>query len=408
MFGFLNRLRGTETRSSEIDVGSLYASFFQFGGGSYSFAQSPAILVSSLGVLDNSGALLTQSRRLARTSPLLIAYRAIIETGLLTGAAEAPELPDTVPEAVAEAVADLWIDAHDCDRERDLLDRLVTDGEFLELDDGTIVPPDGFEPIMAGPKWNREVVGYKIGTGSRARMAGLRYIGDRPMGASRALPWIAPALPPAAGLLNARIGAAHALGTMAKIASVISNASPDRITASAGVRSGLVDQAGTAEAERQPIHSANVGSVPYLRIGEEVKRIQTGPDETARKYESQLEKDVSSALNMPLSELLSDYSSGSFSNLRMAWADALAEKTRRRRWWHRHYRLPLYLEILSDAFAAGRLPRMNMGTMAALKKPSWPGPKPIPPEPLKQAQTLAVLTDKGILDPDDAREQLET
>ena len=207
--------------------------------------------------------------------------------------------------------------------------------------------------------------------------------------------------------MNTRIGAAHALGTMARIASVIANASPDRITASAGVRSGLVDQAGTAEPERAPIYSSGVGSVPYLKPGEQVARIQTGPDETARKYESQLEKDVSSALNMPLSELLSDYSSGSFSNLRMAWADALAEKTRRRRWWHRHYRLPLYLEILSDAFAAGRLPRMNMGTMAALKKPSWPGPKPIPPEPLKQAQTLALLTDKGILDPDDAREQLE-
>ena len=120
--------------------------------------------------------------------------------------------------------------------------------------------------------------------------------------------------PQSAGLLNARIGAAHALGTMARIASVIANASPDRITASAGVRSGLVNQAGTAEPERAPIHSAGVGSVPYLRIGEEVKRIQTGPDETSRKYEGQLEKDVSSALNMPLSELLSDYSSGSFSN----------------------------------------------------------------------------------------------
>ena len=407
MFGFLDRLRGIEPRS-QIDLGALYQSVFAFGGGSYSWAQSPAILVASLSVQDNSGALLTQSRRLGRTSPLLVSYRAIIESGVLTGAAEAPEFADTVPEAVAEAVATLWIDAHDVDRERDLLDRLVVDGEFLELEDGTIVPPDGFEPIMAGPKWNREVVGYKIGTGSRARAAGLRYVGDRPMGASRALPWIAPALPPAAGLLNARTGAAHAIGTMARIASVIANASPDRITASAGVRSGLVDQAGTAEPERQPLNSANIGSVPYLRIGEEVKRIQTGPDETARKYESQLEKDVSSALNMPLSELLSDYSSGSFSNLRMAWADALAEKTRRRRWWHRHYRLPLYLETLSDAFAAGRLPRMNMGTMAALKKPSWPGPKPIPPEPLKQAQTLALLTDKGILDPDDAREQLET
>ena len=408
MFGFLNRLRGIEPRSAEVDLGALYQSVFAFGGGAYAWAQSPAILASSLSVLDNAGALLTESRRLGRTSPLLIAYRAIIEAGLLTGAAEAPEFADSVPEAVAEAVVALWLDAHDCDRERDLLDRLVLDGEFLELDDGTIVPPDGFEPIMAGPKWNREVVGYKIGTGSRARAAGLRYVGDRPMGASRALPWIAPALPSAAGLLNTRIGAAHALGTMARIASVIANASPDRITASAGVRSGLVDQAGTAEPERAPIYSSGVGSVPYLKPGEQVARIQTGPDETARKYESQLEKDVSSALNMPLSELLSDYSSGSFSNLRMAWADALAEKTRRRRWWVRHYRLPLYLETLSDAFAAGRLPRMNMGTMAALKKPSWPGPKPIPPEPLKQAQTLALLTDKGILDPDDAREQLET
>ena len=199
MFGFLDRLRGIEPRS-QIDLGALYQSVFAFGGGSYSWAQSPAILVASLSVQDNSGALLTQSRRLGRTSPLLVSYRAIIESGVLTGAAEAPEFADTVPEAVAEAVATLWIDAHDVDRERDLLDRLVVDGEFLELEDGTIVPPDGFEPIMAGPKWNREVVGYKIGTGSRARAAGLRYVGDRPMGASRALPWIAPALPPAAGL----------------------------------------------------------------------------------------------------------------------------------------------------------------------------------------------------------------
>ena len=408
MFGFLNRLRGPETRSAEIDVGSLYASVFGLAGGAYNFAQSPAILVASLSIQDNQGALLTESRRLGRTSPLLIAYRAVIECGLLTGEPEAPEFGDTVPSAVAEAVAALWSSLHDCDRERDLLDRLVLDGEFLILDDNTVIPPDGFSPIMAGPKWNRVVAGYKIGTGSRARMAGLRYIGDRPMGAARALPWIAPALPPAAGLLNARTGAAHAIGTMAKIASVISNASPDRITASAGVRSGLVDQAGTAEVERQPIHSANVGSVPYLRIGEEVKRIQTGPDETARKYESQLEKDVSSALNMPLSELLSDYSSGSFSNLRMAWQDAEREIARRRRWWHRHYRLPIYLDALSTAFAAGHLPRMNMVTMAEIKRPAWRGPKRLPPQPEKEAQSLALLTDKGIITAADARDQLES
>ena len=408
MFGLFSRQQPSETRAAEIDLGALYQSVFAFSGGSYSWSQSPAILVSSLGVLDNAGALLTQSRRLGRQSPLLIAYRAVIESGVLTGAPEAPEYDDAVPEAVAEAVADLWIDAHDCDRERDLLDRLVLDGEFLILDDGMVIPPDGFSPIMVGPKWNREVVGYKIGAGSRARAAGLRYVGDRPMGASRALPWIAPALPPAAGLLGARIGAAHALGTMARIASVISNAAPDRITASAGVRSGLVDQAGTAEPERQPIHSANVGSVPYLRIGEEVKRIQTGPDETARKYESQLEKDVSSALNMPLSELLSDYSTGSFSNLRMAWQDAEREIARRRRWWHRRYRLPLYLEILSDAFAAGRLPRMNMQTMAQIKKPAWRGPKRLPPQPEKEAQSLALLAREGIITAADARDQLET
>ena len=162
MFGFLDRLRGIEPRSAEIDLGALYQSVFAFGGGGYSFAQSPAILVSSLGVLDNSGALLTESRRLGRQAPLLIAYRHVIESGVLTGEPEPPEFSDTVPEAVAEAVVNMWTDAHDVDRERDLLDRLVVDGEFLELEDGTIVPPDGFELIMAGPKWNREVVGYKI------------------------------------------------------------------------------------------------------------------------------------------------------------------------------------------------------------------------------------------------------
>ena len=363
----------------------------------------------ALSVLDNAGALLTESRRLGRTSPLLVAYRAVVEAGVLTGEPEPPEFPDTVPERVSDAVVEMWLDAHDCDRERDLLDRLVLDGEFLMiLADGTIIPPDGFEPILAGPAWLRKVIGYKVGTASRARMSGLRYVGDRPMGAARALPWIAPALPSAAGLLNARVGAGHAIGSLAKIAAVVANASPDRITATAGARSGLVEQAGPVDDRREPIHALSVGSVPYLRAGEEIKRVMAGPDEHARKYEAQLERDVGAALNMPLSELLSDYSSGSFSNLRMAWADALAEKTRRRRWWIRHYRLPVYLELLSDAFAEGKLPRMSMVTMASLKRPSWPGPKPIPPEPLKQAQTLGVLVDKGILDPENAREQLES
>ena len=202
MFGFLNRLRGPETRSAEIDLGALYQSAFAFGGGSYSFAQSPAILASSLSVLDNAGALLTESRRLGRTSPLLIAYRAIIESGLLTGAAEAPEFADSVPEAVAEAVADLWTDAHDVDRERDLLDRLVLDGEFLILDDGTIIPPDGFEPIMAGPKWNREVVGYKIGTGSRATRGGPAVCRRPPHGREPRLAVDRPGAPLGGGLVE--------------------------------------------------------------------------------------------------------------------------------------------------------------------------------------------------------------
>ena len=407
MFGLFNRrMRDVETRSSVIDVGALYAGLYQ--GGAYGWQQSPAILVSSLSVLDNQGALLTESRRLGRTSPLLIAYRHVIENGVLTGEPEAPLFSDAVPEAVAQAVAALWLDIHDCDRERDLLDRLVLDGEFLILDDATIIPPDGFTPITAGPAWMQEVVGYKIGSAARARMAGLRYVGDRPMGSARALPWVAPALPGAAGLLNARTGAAHAIGTMAKIASVIANASPDRVTASAGARSGLVDQAVPTEPARQPISAVGVGSVPYLRPGEEVKRIQTGPDEAARKYESQLEKDVSSALNLPLSELLSDYSSGSFSNLRMAWVDAQRELTRRRRWWHRHYRLPAYLDALSTAFAAGHLPRMNMNVMAEIKRPAWSGPKRQAPQPEKEAQALALLAREGIITPADARDQLET
>ena len=411
MFGLRNPFRGAETRSSEIDVGALYQAAFQFEGGSYSWARSPALLVSSLSLPDaagdSTGVLLTESRRLGRTSPLLLAYRGVMETGILTGSPEAPEFADTVPENVAEAAAEMWIAASDCDRERDLLDRVIVDGEFLILDTGEIVPPDGFEPMTGGPKWNPTVTGYKVGKASRPRMSGLRYVGNRPMGAARALPWIAPALPPAAGLLNARTGAGHALGIMAKLAAVIANASPDRITAGAGARTGVVDRNGATDLPRQPIHAVGVGSVPFMRPGESVDRVEAGPDESARKYEAQLERDVASALNMPLSELLSDYSSGSFSNLRMAWVDAEREIARRRAWWHRHYRLPLYLDLLSTAFAAGRLPRMNVATMAMLKRPAWRGPKRQPPQPEKEAQSIAMLVDKGILDPAAAREQLE-
>ena len=386
----------------------MFQAAYQFTGTSYSWTTSPALLVSSLSVLDNAGALITESRRLGRTSPLLVSYRRVIESGLLTGDPEPPTFGESVPENVAAAVGEMWMAAHDCDRERDLLDRLVLDGEFLELEDGTIIPPDGFEPMLSGPKWNQTVTGYKVGKASRPRMTGLRYVGDRPMGAARALPWIAQALPSAAGLLNARTAAGHGLGSLAKIAAVIANATPDRITASAGARSGLVENTGANDEPRQPIHALPVGSVPFLKMGESVDRVAAGPDETARKYEAQLERDVSSALNMPLSELLSDYSSGSFSNLRMAWVDAERELARRRTWWHRHYRLPLYLDALSRSFAGGRLPRMNMAVMAQLKRPAWRGPVRQPPQPEKEAQRLGLLVDKGILDAADARDQLET
>ena len=138
---------------------------------------------------------------------------------------------------------------------------------------------------------------------------------------------------------------------------------------------GLVDDGGLDPEDRQRIENMAVGSVPFLKAGEAIGRVAAGPDEQARKYESQLEGDVAAALNIPLSDLKSDYSSGSFSNLRMAWVDAERELSRRRTWWHRNYRLPIYLTALSDSFAAGRLPRMTVAVMAALKRPSWRGPK---------------------------------
>ena len=70
--------------------------------------------------------------------------------------------------------------------------------------------------------------------------------------------------------------------------------------------------------------------------------------------------------------------------------------------------LPLYLEIVSAAFAAGRLPRMNQQTMAAIKKPAWRGPKRQPPQPEKEAQSLGLLAPRGHHFPDDARDQLES
>ena len=271
MFGFLNRLRGTETRSSEIDLGALFQSVFAFGGGSSSIARSPAILVSSLGVQDNAGALLTESRRLGRTSPLLLAYRAVIECGVLTGEPEAPEFGDTVPEAVAQAVADLWVDMHDCDRERDLLDRLVLDGEFLELDrwhdssarrfradhGGAEVEPRG-RRLQDRHGFTRPHVGPALCRGS-------------PHGRGPRL---------AVGLCGASLGgwpaqrphrAAHALGTMAKIASVVSNGAPgpDHRVGRRAVRPRRPSRDGGSRATADQRGEYRIGPVPAAGRGSE-------------------------------------------------------------------------------------------------------------------------------------------
>ena len=400
--------RPVETRAAEIDVGSLFASFYAYGaGGSYSWQVSPAQIAASLSNSDSNSSLLTHSRRLSRT-PLLLAYSRAMIGGCLVGEPEAPEFAEAVPERVATAAADLWMHRHDCERERDLLHRLIIDGELLLLDDGQIVPPDGFEPAMRGPDWMREVIGFKIGRSASVRRTGLLYLGDRREGEARALPWIGAALPYAAAIQNIRISAGHGLGALAKIAAVIANVSPDRVAAGAGARTGVVDAQNPSGADpMQPITSLGVGAVPYMRRGEEIARAMAGPDTTAQNYEALLEADCAAALNLPLHELKSDYSTGSFSNLRMAWQDAEREYGRRRLWWHRHFRLPLWRGLLSDAFADGRLPRMNTATMAALKHPKWSGPRREPPQPEKEAQALALLTDKGIYTPAQALEKLE-
>ena len=50
---------------------------------------------------------------------------------------------------------------------------------------------------------------------------------------------------------------------------------------------------------------------------------------------------------------------------------------------------------------------MTMDIMAEIKRPAWRGPKRQPPQPEKEAQSLALLTDKGIITAADAAAQLE-
>ena len=410
MFGlFKKQPIEDEDRSASVDVGALYAQFFAFGASAYNWQVSPAVLASSLSVPDGMGALLTESRRLARVSPLLIAYKRCMVRGILTGEPEPPAFAQTVPERIAAAASALWLRTVDPGRERELLLRVIVDGELLLLDEDQVVPADGYEPVLTGPDWNPEVVGYRIGKSTSARRSGLMYLGDRRDGDTRAVPWIGPSLPFAAALLNIRIAAGHGLGALAKVAAVIANVSPDRITAAPAGRSGVVtDQDRDNTAGTGPITSTGVGSVPYLRHGEQVARIAAGPDAVAREYEGQLERDAAALLNLPLHELMSEYSTGSFSNLRMAWQDAEREYESRRTWWHAHYRLPIWHEALSMAFADGALPRMNRDTMASLRMPAWPGPKREPPQPEKEASALKALVDAGIITAEQAAAKLET
>ncbi len=407
MFGLFRKSAPVEVRQ-EIDVGTLYSQFYEFGQISFAWMVSPAVIVASLSVGDGSENLVIEGRRLARTSPLLTAYLRCMEQGVLCGEPEPPVFADSVPEATAEAAAALWMRAHDIERERALLMQVAVDGELLVLDDGQVIPADAMDPVLTGPDWRPVVTGYRIGRAPTVRRSGYLYLGDRLDGQVRAMGWIAAALPYAAALQNTRIAAGHGLGALAKLAAVIENASPDRIVAGTGYRPGVVqDQPNNAAGHVEAITRTGVGSVPYMRPGEAVKRIMAGPDAVAQAYESILERDAAAALNLPLSELRSDYSSGSFSNLRMAWQDAEREYARRRRWWHRHYRLPLWQAVLSGAFADRRLPRMAAATLDALRNPTWPGPKREPPQPEKEAASLAVLVKEGILDPAQAREKLE-
>ena len=156
MFGLFKK--STEDRSGRVDIGELYAAFGGFGGTSYSWQVSPAVLASSLSTPDGLGSLLTESRRLAKIAPLLIAYKRVMLGGILTGEPESPTFADGVPANAAAAASALWLRTHNPDAEREHLLRIIVDGELIILDDGTTVPADGFEPMLAGPEWMQRVI----------------------------------------------------------------------------------------------------------------------------------------------------------------------------------------------------------------------------------------------------------
>ena len=403
MLGWIKR-KVYETRASLVDVGAIYSAFWAGGGASYSWQVSPAVLSGSVGFSDNVGALLAYSRRLARQSGILRAYGRCMTTGLLTGEPEPPTFSDRVSDELAATVADLWREIHPVDMERELLRRLIVEGDVLLMPDGEPIPADGFEAVTAGPEWNKKVTGFMVGKGTRVRNKGVWYIGDVEPGQTRAAPWQAGALPSAAALVNARVGAGHAIGTTARWSTLLTaDATRQAAALDAGMRRGVQGADDDGENQRQDLKTTGVGSVVFLRPGESTARPASGPDTVAQAYESILEVECATALNLPLSELKSDYSSGSYSNLRMAWQDACREYAARRTWFHRAYRLPLYLEALSGWLADGRV-RATPEVMAALKMPTWAGPYREPPQPEKELMAAAALARAGL--PDEAKEHL--
>ena len=385
----------TEDRSADLDVGRVYASFFAFGSSQYGWQVSPAVLAGNI-TQDGEQSLIEHSRRLSRQSPILRAYKRAMVGGILTGEPERPRFDDTVPEAIERAVSDLWLAAHDCDLERAALHRLIVDGDVLLLDDGTLVPADQFTSTETGPEWNRTVTGFKIGKGARSRHSGLMYVGDREPGSTRAAPWQAGAIWSCAALVNIRVAAAHGLGVMSKMAAVIEATSADRIAASAGLRSGLQGTDIDNGAGNMNPNTVGIGSLPFLKAGEKITRPGAGPDKQSMDYESVLEAEASTALNLPLSELKSDYSTGSFSNLRMAWVDSDREYERRRKWWHRHFRQPLLTAHLTDWIADGKLKGVSPEIMSLLKRATWSGPHREPPQPEKQYMAVSALAKVGL------------
>ena len=82
LFGL--RIGRTENRSVDLDVGRVYASFFQFGSSQYSWQVSPAVLAGNI-TQDGEQSLIEHSRRLSRQSPILRSYKRCMVGGILTG-----------------------------------------------------------------------------------------------------------------------------------------------------------------------------------------------------------------------------------------------------------------------------------------------------------------------------------